>query len=89
MFSIDKLNVLAQTAEISEEGAAAVGAFLLVFVVIALVAFALWVWSLIHCIKNKFLSDSNRTISIVLIIVLGLLGSIIYLFMPRESKAQR
>jgi len=45
----------------------------------------LWIWSLIHCIKNTRLSDTNRIIGIVLIVVLGIFGSFIYLFLPRDS----
>jgi len=51
---------------------------------IALGSIALWIWSLIHCIRNKQLTDNNRIIGIILIVVLGLIGSLIYLFLPRE-----
>ena len=54
--------------------------------VILLLTFGLWIWSLIHCIRNQRLSDSNRTIGIVLIAILGLIGSFIYLFLPREPE---
>jgi len=47
---------------------------------------ALWLWSLIHSINNKALTDTNRIIGIVLIVVLGFLGSLIYLFLPRDKK---
>jgi ABC-type Mn2+/Zn2+ transport system permease subunit len=58
-------------------------------VVIALIIgiFGLWLWSLIHCIQNKSLTDTNRIIGIVLIVVLGLVGSLIYLFLPRDKAA--
>ena len=61
--------------------------FLIILAVIGIISLAslvLWVWSLIHCIKNQQLSENNRIIGIVLIIVLGLIGSLIYLFIPRE-----
>jgi len=47
----------------------------------------LWIWSLIHCITNKKLTDTNRIIGIVLIVLLGIIGSIIYPFLPREESA--
>jgi len=47
--------------------------------------FGLWLWSLIHCVRNKQLSDTNRIIGIVLIVMLSLLGSLIYLFLPRDQ----
>ena len=58
----------------------------LIIILMIIGIFGLWIWSLIHCITNKNLSDTNRIIGIVLIVVLGILGSLIYLFLPR-SKA--
>lgn len=62
---------------------------LLVVVVFGLAMLGLWVWSLIHCIQNRYLNDNNRLIGILLIILLGLIGSLVYLFLPRETQAQR
>jgi hypothetical protein len=58
---------------------------MLVIAIIVLIFFVPWLWSLIHCIRNKRLNDTNRIIGIVLIVVLGLIGSLIYLFLPREK----
>lgn len=69
------------------EGAPLILVALLVLIGIA--CFGLWLWSLIHCIRNRRLSDSNRVIGIILIVLLGILGSLIYLFLPRESELQR
>jgi len=60
-----------------------------VFALFGIVTFLLWIWSLIHCIKNRYLSDNNRIIGVVLIVLLGLIGSLVYLFLPRESEPQR
>jgi hypothetical protein len=60
-----------------------------VIAIIGLGGLALWIWSLIHCIKNRYLSENNRLIGIILIVVLGIIGSIVYLFLPREQNAQR
>ena len=49
----------------------------------------LWIWSLIHCILNRYLTDSNRLIGVILIVILGIVGSFVYLFLPREPEAQR
>lgn len=66
--------------------------FSVIFIIIALigvVSFIVWLWSLIHCINNRYLSDQNRLIGILLIVLLQLVGSLIYLFLPRESTPQR
>ena len=59
--------------------------FILIFAAIGIGTLVLWIWSIIHCVNNKELSDTNRIIGIVLIVVLGLLGSLIYLFLPRDQ----
>jgi len=56
----------------------------IVFLLAVVAMFVLWLWSLIHCIMNKRMSDNNRIIGVVLIVVLGLIGSLVYLFLPRE-----
>ena len=58
--------------------------FLLGLFLIGILGTVLWIWSLIHCILNKNMSDNNRIIGVVVIVVLGLLGSLIYLFIPNE-----
>lgn len=69
--------------------ASAGGGAIVVAVLVILVFSGLWLWSLIHCATNKRLNDSNRTIGIILIVVLGLLGSLIYLFLPRNAGKSR
>lgn len=59
------------------------------FGLIGLAIFGLWLWSLIHCIQNRYLSDNNRLVGILVIALLGLIGSLVYLFLPRESEPQR
>ena len=62
---------------------------ILVFGLISLVGVGVWLWSLVHCIRNRYLSDNNRLIGIVLICLLGLIGSLVYLFLPKEAEPQR
>ena len=62
---------------------------LAVLAIIGIGTVLLWIWSLIHCIQNRYLSENNRLIGIILIVILGLVGSLVYLFLPRETAAQR
>lgn len=71
-----------------DAGHAAGGAFLALMLV-GLAMTGVWIWSLVHCATNKRLSDSNRTVGIIVIAILGLLGSLIYLFLPREAGRSR
>jgi len=57
----------------------------LVLIAIGIASFVVWIWSLIHCVKNQQLSENNRLIGILLIVLLGLIGSLVYLFLPRDQ----
>ena len=59
--------------------------FLLLFGVLGIASVVVWIWSLIHCVKNQQLSENNRLIGILLIVLLGLIGSLVYLFLPRDQ----
>ena len=74
----------------NDQVAAGLGIGIIIFAIfVGVVSTGLWIWSLIHCIRNRHLADNNRIIGIVLIILLGLLGSLIYLFLPKEDEPQR
>ena len=59
------------------------------FILVGIGSVVLWIWSLIHCIQNRYLTDNNRLIGILLIVLLGLLGSLVYLCLPKEVEPQR
>lgn len=60
-----------------------------VMILMGLTISGLWLWSLIHCATNQRISDTNRLIGILLIVLLGPLGSLIYLCLPREYRPLR
>ncbi|MFW5828635.1 MAG: PLDc N-terminal domain-containing protein [Planctomycetota bacterium] len=64
-------------------------AIFVLFVLIGLVAFGLWLWSLIHAIMNKKLDDTMKIISVLLILFLHLLGSLIYVFLANSAANKR
>lgn len=61
-----------------------VGLFGLAFAVAALV---IWVWSLVHAIGNKVLTDGERIMWVLLIVLVPFLGVILYFFMGRPKNA--
>ena len=58
----------------------------LIVILLIVVLNGLWIWALVHCCLNQRLSDSTRTIGIILIILLNVVGALIYLFLPREKQ---
>jgi len=61
----------------------------LIIVVVGVLIFwlVLWLYVLIHCIRNKRLSDVSRVVGILLIVFLGIFGCMIYPFLPRIKVA--
>jgi hypothetical protein len=76
---------LAQVGSGSSSGGGGAFVIIPILILFGLAIFAFWLWSLIHCAMNRRLSDSNRVVGIVLIVFLGPLGSLIYLFLPRGT----
>ena len=55
-------------------------------VLIAIAMFAFWVWTLIDAIKGNFKGENDKIIWILVIVLAGILGSIIYLAVGRKNK---
>ncbi|PCJ60592.1 MAG: hypothetical protein COA79_08460 [Planctomycetota bacterium] len=73
-----------------ETGGIIIFIFMIVFIgLFTIVPLGLWIWSLIHCANNKKLDDNNRILGLILIVTLNLLGSFIYLFLPRNNKSDQ
>lgn len=73
-----------------EDAKAAVGiaaGIVVVFLIVSLVLFAFWLWMLIDCCTKTFPKPSDKTMWVLIIIFLGALGALIYLFAGRPKKA--
>jgi len=59
--------------------------FKLIGLLITLLGFVFWLWMLIHAITNKGLSDGEKILWVLVIILIPLVGSIIYFFIGRPK----
>lgn len=82
--------VLAQSAD--ETGAKvglALGAFFIVvwitIVAIFLAGFIFWIWTIIDCARREFPQENDKLLWILIIVLLGVLGSIIYVIVGRKK----
>ena len=67
-------------------GAGIIGMLLLLIVsVVGLALFAFWLWMLIHAIKNKGLTDTEKIIWVLVVLFLHVLGALIYFFVGRPK----
>ena len=57
----------------------------LVAAVIGIACFVFWIWMLIHAIKNKGLTDTEKIIWVLVIGFLHVLGALIYFFVGRPK----
>jgi hypothetical protein len=70
-------------------GAVLAGGGMLCFIgfmtLLSLVTFAIWVWALVDAIKNPRLSDNERILWVVVILMTHCLGALIYVFVGRNK----
>ncbi len=67
----------------------ALGLFILLFGIVALAGFAFWIWSLVDAIQRPDAeweqAGQNKLIWILVIVLIGFIGSIIYLLVARPQ----
>ncbi|HOC58008.1 MAG TPA: PLD nuclease N-terminal domain-containing protein [Verrucomicrobiota bacterium] len=69
-------------------GAGITGLLLLLLgLAFVLACFVFWVWMLIHAIKNKGLSDTEKIIWVLVILFVHVLGALIYFFAGRPKAS--
>ena len=66
-------------------GAAMGIGMMIVWGVLGCGSLALWIWALVDCIQRTFPGDNDKLIWILVIVLLGGLGAIIYLIVGRQK----
>jgi prolipoprotein diacylglyceryltransferase len=72
-------------------GAAAAGGavaciFTLIFGLIGLAAFAFWLWMLIDVVKRCPSAENKKLIWVLVVILAGIIGAVIYYFVQRPKN---
>ena len=61
--------------------------FLVLFLApLALLAFAFWIWMLVHAISNNGLTDIEKLIWVIVILFTHFIGAVIYFFVGRPKR---
>lgn len=87
-FSTSADDAAANAAAATAVGTAAVGiaaAWVIFWVIFGLLGFALFLWALIDCIRRQFTNPNDKVLWLVLIILIGWLGPILYLIIGRKK----
>jgi len=69
-------------------GTAAVGVgigLMILWFVFGVAGLIIWIWALVDVIRRQFTNQNDKVLWIVLVIVLGVLGAIIYLIAGRKN----
>lgn len=62
---------------------------LLLAIFLGMALFGFWIWMLVDSIANKKLTDTQRAIWALVIIITGLIGAIVYFFVSRSSQVSQ
>ena len=65
------------------------GLLMILFILIAIAAFAFWLWMLIDAIQNPALDGTMRIVWVLVILFLQIVGAIIYFFAGRGGSGVR
>ena len=73
------------TATAAAGGLVAVGIGMMIFwVIFSIAAFAIWLWALIDVIRRNFTNPSDKTLWIIIVLLVPL-GALIYLIVGRKK----
>ncbi|MDR2982532.1 MAG: PLDc N-terminal domain-containing protein [Puniceicoccales bacterium] len=69
-----------------QTGISIIGGVIFLFsLVISLVFFVFWLWTLIDCIRREHKGENTKLIWVLVIVLVGPLGSLIYLLAGRSN----
>lgn len=60
---------------------------LVILIIIALQG--TWIWSIVHCVRNKTLKGNDRIIAIAVVVGLGIVGTILYFALFANRKLEK
>lgn len=75
-------------AQEAGEGAAwFAGGFMLFWILLAVVAFVVWLWALVDAIRNPALDSNERLLWVLVIVIAQFIGAIIYFIIGKNKTA--
>lgn len=84
------MSLLAQAPPAQDDGGGALlfgGGCVLAWVLLAAASLIVWIWALIDAIQNPGLSNNERLIWVLVIVLTQVLGAILYLLIGRKRGA--
>lgn len=60
--------------------------FFLILIVLFILLFVFWIYMIVDCAKRRFSNETDKVIWILILVLLGWLGAIIYYFVIKKTK---
>lgn len=76
-------NMLLLAQDAGEALALGGGLMMVVVAILAIVSLVVWIWALVNAIQNPALDGTMRIVWILVIVLTGIVGAIIYLLIGR------
>ena len=58
----------------------------LLVIVIVMVLNALWIWAIVHCAVNRSLTDKERLVGLLVVVLLNFIGALLYAVWLRRGS---
>jgi hypothetical protein len=53
---------------------------------VSLLAFVFWLWMLVECVRRKDMTDNQKLVWVLVLVLVNCIGSIVYFFASDRSK---
>lgn len=63
--------------------------FVLIFIAVLVLAFIFWIFMIIDCAKRSFKDETEKIIWILVIVLVGLIGAVIYYFAVKAQDRKK
>lgn len=60
-----------------------------IIMIINILGIALWIWMLIDCVKRDFKKENDKILWILVIVLAGWIGALIYYFMIKRKEEEK
>jgi len=74
------------SAKIVENGFQSLAKFLVIWIMLGLFLFVIWIVTIVDIVRSEFISPSNKTVWMLLVILIPLLGMLLYMIFGSSQK---
>tara|TARA_R110002095_G_scaffold28595_6_gene28499 strand:+ start:1691 stop:1915 length:225 start_codon:yes stop_codon:yes gene_type:complete len=65
------------------------GLLILAVVAVIILQLVMWIWMLVDCLQNEPSTGNDKVIWVLLMVFLGIIGSLLYYFIRRPQRIEQ